>query len=181
MGALVVLAGEVIGEGWNRPIAAQDPTAHAEIVALRAAASRQKNYRLAKATLYVTLEPCAMCVGAALNARVARVVFGAWDNKAGACGSVLRLASRTSTDPSDGRVRRGLRRRMQRVVAELLRGAALSAGSIQRDCTAAAAAAPDPFEQIPIAADVVHIAHGLPAARVAVLGLGIPILLFEQR
>jgi tRNA(adenine34) deaminase len=91
VGALVVLAGEVIGEGWNRPIAAQDPTAHAEIVALRAAAARQQNYRLEKATLYVTLEPCAMCVGAALNARVARVVFGAWDHKAGACGSMLDL------------------------------------------------------------------------------------------
>ncbi len=91
VGALLVLSGEVIGEGWNRPIAAQDPTAHAEIVALRAGASRQKNYRLAKATLYVTLEPCTMCVGAALNARVARVVFGAWDQKAGACGSVLDL------------------------------------------------------------------------------------------
>jgi tRNA(adenine34) deaminase len=91
VGALVVLAGEVIGEGWNHPIAAQDPTAHAEIVALRSAAERQHNYRLARSTLYVTLEPCAMCVGAALNARVARVVFGAWDQKAGACGSVFDL------------------------------------------------------------------------------------------
>ena len=91
VGALVVLGGRVIGEGWNNPIASHDPTAHAEIVALRTAATREGNYRLETATLYVTLEPCAMCVGAAINARVARVVFGAWDQKAGACGSVFDL------------------------------------------------------------------------------------------
>ncbi len=91
VGALLVLGGEVVGEGWNRPIASHDPTAHAEIVALRAAALQRENYRLGSATLFVTLEPCAMCVGAALNARVARVVFGAWDAKAGACGSVFDL------------------------------------------------------------------------------------------
>ncbi len=91
VGALLVLGGEVIGEGWNCPIASHDPTAHAEIIALRAAALQRENYRPGSATLYVTLEPCAMCVGAALNARVARVVFGAWDAKAGACGSVFDL------------------------------------------------------------------------------------------
>jgi tRNA(adenine34) deaminase len=91
VGAVLVLGGRVIGEGWNRPIAAHDPTAHAEIIALRAAALAQRNYRLESATLYVTLEPCAMCTGALLNARVARIVFGAWDRKAGACGSVLDL------------------------------------------------------------------------------------------
>jgi tRNA(adenine34) deaminase len=91
VGALVALGGEVIGEGWNRPIAVHDPTAHAEIIALRAAALRRGNYRLEASTLYVTLEPCAMCLGAAINARVARVVFGAWDLKAGACGSVFDL------------------------------------------------------------------------------------------
>jgi tRNA(adenine34) deaminase len=91
VGALVVHGGSVIGEGWNRPIAERDPTAHAEIIALRAAAVHLQNYRLAGATLYVTLEPCAMCIGAALNARVSRVVFGAWDIKAGACGSVFDL------------------------------------------------------------------------------------------
>jgi tRNA(adenine34) deaminase len=91
VGALLVFGSEVIGEGWNQPIAAHDPTAHAEIIALRAAALSRKNYRLDAATLYVTLEPCAMCIGAALNARVARVVFGAWDPKAGACGSVFDL------------------------------------------------------------------------------------------
>jgi tRNA(adenine34) deaminase len=91
IGAIVVLDNEVIGEGWNCPIASHDPTAHAEIVALRAAAQQLRNYRIAAATLYATLEPCAMCLGAALTARVARVVFGAWDAKAGACGSVIDL------------------------------------------------------------------------------------------
>ena len=81
VGAVVVLGGNVVGEGWNRPIASHDPTAHAEIVALREAAARQKNYRLGTATLYVTLEPCAMCIGAALNARLGRIVFGAWESK----------------------------------------------------------------------------------------------------
>ncbi len=91
IGALLVLDDEVIGEGWNRPISEHDPTAHAEIVALRAGARRLRNYRLERSTLYVTLEPCAMCIGAVLNARVSRLVFGAWDQKAGACGSVVDL------------------------------------------------------------------------------------------
>ncbi len=91
IGALLVLDGEVIGEGWNRPIGDRDPTAHAEILALRAGAQHQRNYRLGQTTLYATLEPCAMCMGAVLNARVSRVVFGAWDPKAGACGSVIDL------------------------------------------------------------------------------------------
>jgi tRNA(adenine34) deaminase len=91
VGALVVFDGAVIGEGWNRPVTDCDPSAHAEIVALRAAALARRNYRLENAILYVTLEPCAMCIGAAINARVARVVFGAWDPKAGACGSVFDL------------------------------------------------------------------------------------------
>ena len=81
IGALVVLNGEVIGEGWNRPIAAVDPTAHAEIQAMRAAAKKIGNYRLTGAELYVTLEPCDMCVGAMFHARIARVVFGATDPK----------------------------------------------------------------------------------------------------
>jgi tRNA(adenine34) deaminase len=91
VGALLVLEEEVIGEGWNRPIGGHDPTAHAEIMALRAGAQQLRNYRLERTTLYATLEPCVMCMGAVLNARVARVVFGAWDQKAGACGSVLDL------------------------------------------------------------------------------------------
>ena len=92
VGALLVLDGEVVGEGWNRPITDRDPTAHAEILALRAGAMHLRNYRLASTTLYATLEPCAMCMGAAINARVMRVVFGAWDPRAGACGSVVDLA-----------------------------------------------------------------------------------------
>jgi tRNA(adenine34) deaminase len=91
VGAVVVKSGTIIGEGWNRPISDADPTSHAEIVAMRAAAMQRRNYRLGGAILYVTLEPCAMCIGAALNARVARVVFGAWDPRAGACGSVFDL------------------------------------------------------------------------------------------
>ena len=81
IGAVVVLDGQVIGEGWNRPIAAADPTAHAEIQAMRAAAKKSNNYRLTGAELYVTLEPCDMCVGAMFHARIARVVFGATDPK----------------------------------------------------------------------------------------------------
>jgi tRNA(adenine34) deaminase len=91
VGALLISNDRIIGEGWNRPIATHDPTAHAEILALRAGASVLQNYRLGDSTLYVTLEPCAMCMGAVLNARVSRVVFGAWDAKAGACGSVIDL------------------------------------------------------------------------------------------
>ena len=91
VGALVVLDDVVIGEGWNQPIVSHDPTAHAEIVALRAAAAQIKNYRLPGATLYVTLEPCVMCAGAIVQARIMRVVYGAADPKAGAAGSVFNL------------------------------------------------------------------------------------------
>jgi tRNA(adenine34) deaminase len=81
IGAVVVLNQEIAGEGWNRPIAASDPTAHAEIQAMRAAAQKVGNYRLTGATLYVTLEPCDMCLGAMFHARIARAVFGARDPK----------------------------------------------------------------------------------------------------
>lgn len=91
VGAVVVLNGEAIGEGWNQPIVACDPSAHAEMVALRAAARQARNYRLTGATLYVTLEPCAMCAGAIVHARIARVVYGASDPRAGAAGSVFSL------------------------------------------------------------------------------------------
>jgi tRNA(adenine34) deaminase len=91
VGALIVLDGAIVGEGLNRPISSKDPTAHAEVQALRAAAQTVGNYRLPGSTLYVTLEPCAMCAGAIMHARVARVVFGASDPKTGACGSVLDL------------------------------------------------------------------------------------------
>jgi tRNA(adenine34) deaminase len=81
VGAVVVFQEKILGEGWNRPISAADPTAHAEIQAMRAAAAKLQNYRLAGATLYVTLEPCDMCIGAMFHARLARVVFGATDPK----------------------------------------------------------------------------------------------------
>ena len=88
VGAVLVQGDAVIAEGWNRPIGEHDPTAHAEIITLRAAGQSQENYRLADTTLYVTLEPCLMCVGAIVHARVARLVFGAHDPKSGAVGSV---------------------------------------------------------------------------------------------
>ena len=89
IGAVLVLEGAIIGTGFNRPIGARDPTAHAEILALRGAARRLENYRLVGSTLYVTLEPCVMCVGALMQARVAEVVFGASEPKFGAIASVL--------------------------------------------------------------------------------------------
>lgn len=92
VGSVVVNSnGEIIGRGFNRPISQHDPTAHAEILALRAAGSRLNNYRLPGCVLYVTLEPCVMCAGAMLHARLARVVFGAQDPKTGAAGSILNL------------------------------------------------------------------------------------------
>jgi tRNA(adenine34) deaminase len=104
VGAVVALDGEIIGEGWNRPIVSHDPTAHAEVQAMRAAAQALRNYRLTGATLYVTLEPCDMCVGAMFHARIAKAVYGASDPKklvlknpvkieggvlAGECGGLL--------------------------------------------------------------------------------------------
>jgi tRNA(adenine34) deaminase len=91
VGAVVVRDGQIIGTGFNQPIGSHDPTSHAEIIALRQAALGSGNYRLPDCDLYVTLEPCAMCVGAMLHARLRRVVFGAYDRKTGAGGSVLNL------------------------------------------------------------------------------------------
>lgn len=92
VGAVVVAGGKVIAAGHNESVSARDPSGHAEVVALRAAADTLGNHRLANATLYVTLEPCVMCVGAIAQARVSRVVFGAYDKKAGALGSVEDLS-----------------------------------------------------------------------------------------
>lgn len=89
VGALIVLENEVIGSGWNQPISQQDPTAHAEVVALRAACLQQQNYRLPNATMYITLEPCIMCAGAMIHARIGRVVFAASEPKTGAAGSLF--------------------------------------------------------------------------------------------
>ncbi len=91
VGAVVVQNGEIVGRGFNQPIGSHDPTTHAEIVALRDAAKNLANYRLPDCELYVTLEPCMMCVGAMVHARLSRVVFGAADPKTGACGSVIDL------------------------------------------------------------------------------------------
>jgi len=91
VGAVVVKDGQVIATGFNQPIGTHDPTAHAEIMALRAAATILGNYRLPGCELYVTLEPCAMCSGAMIHARLSRVVFGASDPKTGACGSIVNL------------------------------------------------------------------------------------------
>jgi tRNA(adenine34) deaminase len=93
VGAVVVKDGEIIGRGFNAPISSDDPTAHAEIRALREAGQALGNYRLGGCSLYVTLEPCAMCAGAIMHARIARVVYGAPDPKTGACGSVVDLFS----------------------------------------------------------------------------------------
>jgi tRNA(adenine34) deaminase len=92
VGALLVKDGRCIGEGWNEPIGSNDPTAHAEIVAMREASKQVGNYRLIDTTLYVTLEPCVMCMGAIMHARVKRLLFGAYDAKRGAVCSVMNLS-----------------------------------------------------------------------------------------
>lgn len=91
VGAVIIKEGRVIGEGWNQPISSADPTAHAEVVALRMAALTENNYRLPGCTLYVTLEPCTMCVGALVHARIARLVYGTTEPKAGAVVSQMSL------------------------------------------------------------------------------------------
>jgi len=93
VGAVAVLDGEIIGRGWNRPISDNDPTAHAEMLALREAAKHVGNYRLPEVDLYVTLEPCVMCAGAMVHARLRRLIYGAADPKTGAAGSVFDITS----------------------------------------------------------------------------------------
>jgi tRNA(adenine34) deaminase len=93
VGAVLVKKGQLISQGHNQPISKNDPTAHAEIEVLRKAGEKLQNYRLAKTTLYVTLEPCSMCLGAMIHARIERVVFGASDPKSGVCGSTIDLSS----------------------------------------------------------------------------------------
>ncbi len=93
VGAIVTWSGDIIGKGFNRIIQDSDPSAHAEVIAIRNAAANQQNHRLKGATVYVTLEPCAMCVGAMIQARIQRLVFGAYDPQTGAVGSVLDLSN----------------------------------------------------------------------------------------
>ena len=102
VGAIVVYKNEIIGEGWNQPIASHDPTAHAEIMALKNAGKKIGNYRLPESTMYVTLEPCVMCAGAIVHARVAKLVYAVEDEKTGACGSVFNI---TQADKLNHRVR----------------------------------------------------------------------------
>jgi tRNA(adenine34) deaminase len=96
VGAVIVKNGAMLAEGWNRPIGTNDPTAHAEIIAMRAAAQALQSYRLLDTTLYVTLEPCAMCAGAMVHARVKRLVFAATDPRAGAAGSIFNVAQHSA-------------------------------------------------------------------------------------
>src|SRR5262245_50333862 len=96
VGAVVVRDGVIVGEGWNRPISTNDPTAHAEIIAMRAAAQARSTYRLLDTTLYVTLEPCPMCAGAMVHARVKRLVYAATDPRAGAAGTVFNIVQHPS-------------------------------------------------------------------------------------
>ncbi len=117
VGAVVVKDGDVIGRGYNRPISSADPTAHAEIVALREAAAALGNYRLPGCELYVTLEPCAMCVGAMVHARIARIVYGAPDPKTGACGSIVDLPALAAFN-HHGRFQGGL---LERECGEILK------------------------------------------------------------
>lgn len=91
VGAVIVHEDKIIGEGWNQPISSNDPTAHAEIIALRDAGNNVGNYRLPDATMYVTLEPCAMCAGAIVHARLSKIIFAVADPKTGACGSIFNL------------------------------------------------------------------------------------------
>lgn len=96
VGAVIVKDGVIVGEGWNRPISTNDPTAHAEIIALRAAAQKLTTYRLLDTTLYVTLEPCPMCAGAMVHARVKRLVYAATDPRAGAAGTIFNIVQHPS-------------------------------------------------------------------------------------
>ena len=91
VGAIIVYQNEIIGKGWNQPILLHDPTAHAEIIALREAGRKMHNYRLLESAMYVTLEPCAMCAGAIVQARISRLVYAVEDKKTGACGSVFNI------------------------------------------------------------------------------------------
>src|SRR6184192_3733948 len=117
VGAVVVKDGAIIGRGYNRPIISADPTAHAEIVALREAAAALGNYRLPGCELYVTLEPCAMCVGAMVHSRIGRIVYGAADPKTGACGSIVDLPA-LSTFNHHGRFEGGM---LERECGEILK------------------------------------------------------------
>jgi tRNA(adenine34) deaminase len=134
VGAVVVKNGVVIGEGYNRPISAVDPTAHAEVMALRDAARRLGNYRLGDCTLYVTLEPCAMCVGAIFHARIVRLVYGATDPKTGACGSVINLPAEERLNHHMQVAGDVLAEECARMLKQFFAGRRTIAGNAGRDC-----------------------------------------------
>lgn len=117
VGAVIVLDGEIVAEGWNRPISSSDPTAHAEIMALRAAGQKLGNYRIPGAELYVTLEPCPMCVGAMLHARIKRVIYAATDPKTGALGGTYDLLNSVSHNHSF-EVTQGVMEEQSRVILQ---------------------------------------------------------------
>lgn len=121
VGAVLVAEGEVVARAHNMPILLHDPTAHAEILALREAALRKRNYRLPKSALYVTVEPCLMCAGALLQARVGRVVFGTVDPKAGACGSVYEVLPGPGKRPSVAVVSGVLEQECREIIQEFFR------------------------------------------------------------
>jgi tRNA(adenine34) deaminase len=121
VGAVLVADGEVVARAHNMPISLHDPTAHAEILALREAALRKRNYRLPNAALYVTVEPCVMCAGALLQARVGRLVFGTGDPKAGACGSVYTVLPGPGKRPSVAVVSGVLERECREVIQAFFR------------------------------------------------------------
>jgi tRNA(adenine34) deaminase len=127
VGAVVVLDGKIIGRGFNAPISRHDPSAHAEMMALRDAAQRLGNYRLVDCELFVTLEPCLMCAGAIMHARIARLVYGASDPKTGACGSVVDAFGEFNPSPGKGRAGEGLR---------LNHHTAVSGGVLAQECGA---------------------------------------------
>ena len=122
IGAVVVIDGQVVATGFNQPISSVDPTAHAEMIALREAARAAGNYRLTDASVYVTVEPCPMCLGAVILARIPRVVFGARDPKAGACGSVLDFASTPRLNHQVAVTGRVLEEESQALLQEFFRG-----------------------------------------------------------
>lgn len=134
VGAVVVKDGQVVATGFNQPIGTHDPTAHAEIMALRAAATILGNYRLPGCELYVTLEPCVMCAGAMMHARLARVVFGAADPKTGACGSIVNLFQQEKlnhhTEVSGGILAQECSALLKSFFAERRRAAQRDAGAI---------------------------------------------------
>jgi tRNA(adenine34) deaminase len=137
IGAVIVIDNQIAGSGHNRPIGANDPTAHAEIIAMRAAARNISNYRLSKATLYVTIEPCAMCAGALVNARIKRLVYGAADLRAGGVDTIFQICTNSSlnhrVEVSSGTLAEECRQLMQAFFRQRRKNKALDAAGENAD------------------------------------------------